>query len=54
MFADDFVVGADLLVRRSESLTEDSAGADRMLSPVGDILDLAVAVHILGAEVTAA
>lgn len=54
MLAERFLIRADFGVHRLEALAEDSTLADVALAAVGDILNLAVAVHIFGAEVAAA
>ena len=54
MLSQSFVISADFGVHRLEALAEDTAFADAALASVGDILDLAVAVHVLRAEVAAA
>ena len=54
MLFDRFVIRVHFLVQGFEPLLDDAVGVDGALATIGDILDLAITVHILKAEVTAA
>ena len=51
MLTEGLIIPADFIIHRLEALAEDSVFTYGTLAAVGDIFDLAVAVHIFCAEV---